>query len=204
MLMSGSRASKYYPPAVAAPPVTPIIANWMSVFLIGYRGSGKTTVGQHVARKLAWEFADADSIVTGSVDLTIREIFEIHGEDYFRTLETAAVKDLCKWDDAVIALGGGAVMRPENRDLIAQSGFPVIYLHADAQTLHDRIHNDPQTQANRPSLTKLGGNVQEVREVLDQRLPIYRKLATHEIDVTNLSVKQAADLIVEWLQSKKS
>jgi shikimate kinase len=176
----------------------------MSVFFIGYRGSGKTTVGQHVARKLGWEFADSDSIVTGAVDMTIREIFEQHGEAYFRMLETAAVKDLCKWDDAVIALGGGAIMQAGNQELISKSGFPVVYLHADPKTLHDRIVSDPQTQATRPSLTKLGGTVDEVRDLLEQRLPTYRKLATHEIDVTNLSVKQAADQIIQWLKAKKS
>ena len=109
-------------------------------------------------RRLGWEFADSDSIVTAAAEMTIKEIFERHGEEYFRTLETAAVKDLCKWDDTVIALGGGAVMRDVNRVAIKESGFPVIYLHADPQTLHDRIHGDPQTQATRPSLTHLGGS----------------------------------------------
>jgi shikimate kinase len=180
--------------------VPPIIPITMSLFLIGYRGSGKTTVGQHVARRLKLEFADSDSIVTAAADMTIKEIFEKHGEDYFRTLETAAVKDLCNWVDAVIALGGGAVMREVNRQAIRDSGFPVIYLHADAQTLHDRIHGDPQTQATRPSLTHLGGSVDEVKELLAKRLPIYREMCTHEIDVTDLSIKEAADRVVELIE----
>ena len=172
----------------------------MSVFLIGYRGSGKTSIGGHVARRLGWEFADSDAIVTAAANMTIKEIFDRHGEEYFRMLESTAVKDLCKWDDAVIALGGGAVMREENREAMRQSGFPVIYLRADAQTLHDRIHGDPQTQATRPSLTQLGGSVDEVRELLAKRLPVYRDICTHEIDVTNLSIKEAADQIVEMLK----
>jgi shikimate kinase len=174
----------------------------MSVFLIGYRGSGKSSVGQHAARKLAWDFADSDSIVTNAAEMSIKEIFETRGEAYFRELETATIKSLCKWDDTVIALGGGAVTREENRKLIASSGFPVIYLHADPQTLHDRIHGDPQTQATRPALTKLGGTVDEVRELLEKRLPLYRELATHEVDVANLSIKEVADRVVELIEGK--
>jgi shikimate kinase len=174
----------------------------MSLFLIGYRGSGKSSVGQHVARRLHWDFVDTDTVITNATELTIREIFEQEGEEHFRLLETKTVEDVCKWDDTVIALGGGAVTREVNRQLIGEAGFPVIYLHADPQTLHDRIHGDPQTQATRPALTKLGGTVEEVRDVLNQRLPLYRALCTHEIDVTNLSVKQVADRIVELIQPK--
>jgi shikimate kinase len=175
----------------------------MSLFLIGYRGSGKTSVGQHVARKLNWDFADSDSIVTNASGMTIKEIFERHGEEHFRMLESKAIAELCGWDQCVIALGGGAVMREENRGLIQQSGFPVIYLHADAAILHQRIISDPQTQATRPSLTKLGGSVEEVREVLGQRLPVYRALAMHEIGVADRSVKQVSDEIVQLMQAKK-
>jgi shikimate kinase len=176
----------------------------MSVFLIGYRGSGKSSVGLHVARKLGWDFADSDSIITAATSMSIKEIFEKHGEEHFRLLETATIKTLCDWKDAVIALGGGAVTREVNRELIKQAGFAVIYLHADAQTLHDRIHHDPQTQATRPALTKLGGTVDEVREVLNQRLPLYRELATQEIDVSKRSIKEVADRIVEMVQPKNS
>jgi len=172
----------------------------MSLFLIGYRGSGKTSVGQHVARKLGWDFTDTDAFITNASGMTIKEIFEREGEPYFRLLETTAIKSTIAWEQAVVALGGGAVTREENRALIKQSGFEVVYLHADAETLHDRIHNDPQTQATRPSLTKLGGNVEEVRELLDKRLPMYRELCTHEIDVAKMSVKQVADRILEMMQ----
>jgi shikimate kinase len=174
----------------------------MSVFLIGYRGSGKSSVGEHVARKLGWDFADSDSIITNAAEMSIKEIFEIHGEAHFRDLETATVKTLCEWQEAVISLGGGAVIRDVNRQLIAKSGFSVIYLHADAETLHERITRDPRTQATRPNLTHLGGSVEEVRELLNQRLPLYRELHTDEIDVTNLSVKQVADRVLELIEVK--
>ena len=170
--------------------------------MIGYRGSGKTSVGQHVARRLGWDFADSDSIITQATGNTIRDIFAMHGEEHFRLLETTAVLDLCKWTDAVIALGGGAILRDANQRAIAGSGFDVIYLHADPEALHQRIQADPQTQAARPSLTHLGGSVDEVRSVLEHRLPIYRRLATHEIDVTHRSIKQVADEIVEYLKKK--
>jgi shikimate kinase len=175
----------------------------MSVFLIGYRGSGKTSVGKHVARKLRWDFTDSDSIIANATELTIKDIFEQHGEEHFRMLETKTIEGLCTWDDCVIALGGGAVMREENRKFIRGSGFPIVYLHADAETLHERIAGDPKTQATRPSLTHLGGSVDEVRAVLNKRLPVYREIATHEVDVANRSIKQVADQILEWIGARK-
>src|SRR5579862_4773618 len=122
----------------------------MSIVLIGYRGSGKTTIGRRLADRLWWKFVDTDEMVVKQAGKTIKEIFEAEGEERFRALESAAIGDALKLDEHVIALGGGAVMREENRAALAAGGHKIIYLKADAEALHQRIHSDPETAATRP------------------------------------------------------
>jgi shikimate kinase len=155
----------------------------MSIVLIGYRGSGKTTLGRGLARELKWRFIDLDELIVQRVGFSIREIFEQQGEGVFRKAESDVLLDALGREDHVISLGGGAVLAEENRRAIANSGHVVIYLRAEPEELHRRIAADPLTAANRPGLTRLGGSVEEVRELLAQRGPIYQQVKTIELDV---------------------
>jgi shikimate kinase len=163
----------------------------MSVVLIGYRGSGKSSIGRKLADRLWQAFVDTDDLIVKSAGKSIREIFEQDGEQHFRDLETAAVRDALGRNDHVIALGGGAVLREENRATIKSSGRSVVYLRCEPQVLLQRIESDPQTVATRPNLTPLGGGIDEIRELLAQREPLYREVKTAELDVTNLSIEDA-------------
>src|SRR3954447_24604374 len=137
----------------------PIIQSLMSVFLIGYRGSGKSTVGRRLADRLWQEFLDSDDLIVRQAGMTIRDIFESEGEDGFRDRESTVVRELATLpDDHVIALGGGAVLREENREALRDGTHKVIYLKCEPAELHRRIHADPQTAAARPALTALGGS----------------------------------------------
>lgn len=162
----------------------------MSVILLGYRGSGKTSVGRKLADRLWQKFVDTDEMIIKSAGKTIKEIFEQSGEQTFRDLETDALKQACLLKDHVIALGGGAILREENRKLIKESGLKRIYLRCDPAELYKRIHSDPLTAANRPSLTNLGGGIDEIRSLLVKREPLYREVMTAELDVTNLSIDE--------------
>jgi shikimate kinase len=162
----------------------------MSTFLIGYRGSGKTTVGRKLADRLWQPFVDSDDEVFKRAGKSIKDIFEQYGEHHFRDVEAEVVKDLATRAEHVIALGGGAVLRDENRAAIKAGGHGVVYLKCDAKELEKRIHADPATAANRPSLTHLGGTLAEIEKLLAQREPIYRQVMTAELDVTNLSVDE--------------
>src|SRR4051812_1385007 len=123
----------------------------MSLFLIGYRGSGKSTVGRRLADRLWQEFLDSDELIVRQAGKTIREIFEQEGEPGFRDRESLVVRELAAVpEDQVIALGGGAVLREENRRALRDGGHKVIYLKCEPAELHRRIHADPQTAANRP------------------------------------------------------
>lgn len=162
----------------------------MSVILIGYRGSGKTTVGRKLASRLWQKFVDTDDLIVAAAGKSIKEIFEQDGEPRFRELESAAIEQALGLKDHVISLGGGAVLREENRSLIKSSGQKVFYLRCKPQTLWNRIQSDLATMMNRPNLTTVGG-LEEVTNLLTQREPLYRETMTHEIDVTNLTPDEA-------------
>jgi shikimate kinase len=171
----------------------------MSVFLIGYRGSGKSTVGRRLADRLWQAFHDSDELVVRGAGMSIKDIFAAEGEAGFRDRESAVVRELAMLDDHVVALGGGAVLRAENRAVLKDAGHKVIYLRCDPDELHRRIAADPETAANRPALTGLGGGVDEVRRLLAEREPIYRSCMSAELDVTNLTPEEATTYIARLL-----
>jgi shikimate kinase len=172
------------------------------IFLIGYRGSGKSTVGRVLARWLEWGFVDADQVLEERYGQTIRAIFASEGETGFRNKESAVLADLCTRTKTVIATGGGVILRQENRSRIKQCGF-VAWLSADPATLWERMQGDPTTALRRPALTT--GGLIEVQELLAARAPWYRACADVEVAAATLSPEQAADAILAaWSQSPKS
>jgi shikimate kinase len=171
----------------------------MNVLLIGYRGSGKTTVGRLLARQLNYGFFDNDDQIVKTAGKTIKELFEQHGQEYFRQLESQALAHIAGLTNHVISLGGGVVLRETNRARIAVPGHHVIYLHADPEELHRRIKSDPATAVNRPNLTAMVGGIDEVRSLLTEREPIYRQVMTKELDVTKLSPQQVVAALVKML-----
>jgi shikimate kinase len=170
----------------------------MSIMLIGYRGSGKTTVGQKLADRLWQDLVDTDKLVAKNAGKSIREIFEQEGEARFRELESAVVKEVVQKPECVISLGGGAVLREDNREAIRASGHKVIYLKCEPETLHKRIEADAATSLTRPNLTQFQG-LEEIEKVSAEREPIYRAMMTAELDVTNLSPEEAVVYIVRLL-----
>ena len=172
---------------------------WMSVFLIGYRGSGKSTVGRRLADRLWQTFLDSDELIVKQAGMTIKDIFETEGEAGFRDRESLVVRELAMLDEHVVALGGGAVLREENRKAIHDGGHKVIYLRCEPDELHRRIQADPATAANRPALSALGGGIEEIKSKLAEREPIYRATMSAELDVTNLSPEDATVYIARML-----
>jgi shikimate kinase len=171
----------------------------MSILLLGYRGSGKTTIGKRLADRLWQKFVDTDDLITKAAGMTIKDVFEKHGEEHFRDLETEALRKGLALEDHVISLGGGVIKREENRQLIAASPHKRIYLRCEPEVLHHRIHGDPTTAATRPALSALGGNLDEIKTILDERHPLYKAVSTAELDVTNLTPQDAVVYIVRLL-----
>lgn len=171
----------------------------MRVAFIGYRGSGKTSIGRELASRAGVEFVDADDELIRRAGRSIKEIFETDGEAAFRDLETTVLADLLQRPEGVLSLGGGVILRPANRELLQKWNRPRVYLHADAETLYHRIHADPNTAANRPALTHLGGGVEEIGSLLAIREPLYRAVKTHEVDVSTLSLDEAVKAVEQIL-----
>jgi shikimate kinase len=171
----------------------------MSTVLIGYRGCGKSTIGQKLADHLWLKFVDSDTIIVNKAGKSIKEIFDQDGEAKFRELEAEAVREIAKLQEHVIALGGGAPLREENRKAIKEAGHRVVYLKCEPEELLKRINSDPQTQELRPHLTALGGGIDEINKVLAEREPIYRQMADAELEVTYLQPAEAMVYIVRLM-----
>jgi shikimate kinase len=165
-----------------------------NVFLIGYRGTGKTTVARLLAARIGWSWRDADDVMEQRHGRTIREIFALEGETGFRDKEAALLEELCALRTHVIATGGGALLRPENRQRLRASGF-VVWLSADADTIWRRLQSDPLSEQRRPALT-VGGRA-EIEALLHEREPLYRGCADLVVDTSARSPEQVVEAVVD-------
>ena len=171
----------------------------MNVVLIGYRGSGKTSVGRRLADRLWQKFYDVDDLIVRKAGKTIREIFEQDGEDHFRDLETLALRELLAIPQHVLGLGGGTLGREENRKMLRESGDKIFFLRCEPEVLLARVQADPRSSQTRPNLTSLGGGIDEIRLKLAEREPLYRQIKHAEIDVSTLTVDEAVAHIARLL-----
>lgn len=172
------------------------------LFLIGARGSGKSTVGRLLAERLGWSFADADECLEAAAGKSIAAIFSEEGETAFRDRESTVLAELCQRHNCVAATGGGVVLRPGNRDLL-RCGFTA-WLQVSPEAAFVRLQADPTTAARRPNLTPAGG-LEELRTVIAAREPLYRACADFALDAAALSPEAAADAIfTAWRSTFRS
>ncbi len=172
-----------------------------SIFLIGYRCTGKSVVGQALARALGRGFVDTDEVIEKAAGKSAREVFSSDGEEFFRDLETAALGGGCEGKGRVVAVGGGAVLRQANIEAMKEAG-KVILLKARAETIRRRMAADPRTKGLRPSLTA-GDALSEVEEVLEARREAYERAADWEVETDGVSVKEVVGRIAQLLSSRK-
>jgi len=165
--------------------------NAQHLVLIGYRGTGKTTVAKRLAQRLGRTWVDADDQLEAVAGESIASIFQREGETAFRDRETETLRQLVATEPQVLALGGGVVGRDENRRVLTTAGH-VIWLRASAETIHRRLEGDPQRTSQRPNLTGSGG-FPEIVALLAQREPLYRQCAHGTVDTDD----KAIDAIVE-------
>jgi shikimate kinase/rhodanese-related sulfurtransferase len=165
------------------------------VALIGYRGSGKSTVAQLLAGKLGWDWLDADTVLEQRAGCTIRDLFEREGESGFRERETALLAELCAVPRLVLATGGGVVLRADNQAVLRRAAW-VVWLAADVETLWRRLESDSTSATRRPALTQASNTLAEIRALLPIREPLYRGCA----DVIVATANRDAEAIVEEIE----
>ncbi len=166
----------------------------MNVVLIGYRGSGKSVVGRELAERLGWPFVDTDAIIQQRTGRTIREIFADQAEDGFRDLESQVVAEVADLDRHVISTGGGAVLRPENVAALKRNGR-LVWLTAPPEVIWRRILGDFRRLETRPKVD-LAAGLQQVREVLRDRNPLYERAADATVDTAERTINSVVERIL--------
>jgi len=156
-------------------------------------GAGKTTIGKYLAQQLNLQFADTDTEIEARTGADIPWIFDVEGEEGFRTREQQAVEEMTLWDNVVLATGGGVIMRPENRRVLAARGF-VVYLHATVAEQVRRTHRD-----RRRPLLQSGDPEQILGDLMALRDPLYREISDHVIDTDGCSPRTVAQKLVREL-----
>jgi len=164
------------------------------ISLVGLPGSGKSTVGRQLARRLGVGFTDSDHVIEQRLGCSIRLYFEREGEDAFRDVEQAVIDDLTQHHQGVLATGGGAVLREANRQHLHGRGH-VVYLRSSPEEVFRRLRHD----VNRP-LLQVGDPLSRLRELYEARDPLYREAAHFVIETGRPSVATLANMIQMQLE----
>lgn len=169
----------------------------MNIVLIGYRGTGKSVVGQLLAARLGMPCIGMDAKIVESAGMSIPKIVAQFGWPKFRDIESETARELAGLDHIIVDTGGGVIERPENIKAL-QTNARIFWLKASVDTIVARIQDGTQ----RPALTAGKTFTQEVAEVLEARIPKYKQAAEHEIDTDDLTPEQVADKIIRiWNQA---
>lgn len=166
--------------------------------LVGFRGTGKTTVASAVASRLGCDWQDADVAFERRFGGTVAEFFATHGEPAFRDRESEILADLLSGCAGVLATGGGVVVRDANRHLLSTRGRPVVWLDATAEAVRRRLANDPSTASRRPSLTG-DDPLSEIERLLREREPLYAAVCDLRVDTSQLHASDVVERILAWL-----
>lgn len=165
------------------------------IFLIGYRGAGKSTIGKLLATTLKCGFVDTDDLICRRCNMRVADIVAAEGWESFRRYEAEALLEAAGRPAGVIATGGGAVLHHDIWEQIRQRGL-IVWLYADIATLAVRLTPSGRDDVGRPSLT--GGDIRsEISEVLAERLPLYAALADMEVDTGKNTKAEAVEMIVQ-------
>ena len=169
----------------------------MNIVLIGYRCSGKTSVGQTLAEALNRDFLDTDELIEGNAGRSIEAIIARDGWDYFRDREREVIEEVSGRDLLVIATGGGVVLDRENLRQLGRKGR-LIWLKGSSLILKKRMERQQREGTSRPGLTGRGP-LEEIEQVLKTRTPLYEKATDLTVDTDALSVTDVAAVILDRL-----
>jgi len=171
----------------------------MNIVLIGYRGTGKSTVGKVVAARVGRELISTDAEIVRRAKQSVPDIVAQRGWDHFRDLESEVCRDLAGRDQLVVDTGGGAILRPQNVEMLKRNGI-LFWLTATVETIAKRIGGDTQ----RPSLTGAKSFVEEIQDGLLERTPKYKAAAHHVIETDGHSIAEIVDEILGGISRNPS
>ncbi|MBW1671585.1 MAG: shikimate kinase [Deltaproteobacteria bacterium] len=164
----------------------------MNIVLIGYRGTGKSVVGELLAARLRMQCIGMDTEIVKRAGMSIPEIVEKYCWEKFRDIESEEAREVSGFDNVVIDTGGGVIERPKNIEAL-KINSRIFWLKASVDEIVSRIHGDTE----RPALTAGKTFTEEVTEVLERRIPKYKSAAKYEIDTDELTPEQVADRIIK-------
>jgi len=168
---------------------------YQNIFIVGPMGAGKSTVGRQLAEALAFEFKDSDQEIQRRTGVDIPTIFEYEGEEGFRNRERQVIDELSQESSIVLATGGGAVLRPDNRQDLTSRGV-VIYLHCSPEQQYSRTSRD----RNRP-LLHTEDPLARLRELMEERDPLYRQVADFVVSTERRGTSSVVKEISRRLES---
>lgn len=165
-----------------------------NIFLIGFMGSGKSTIARQLKKELDMELVEMDQRIVDEQGMSINDIFAQKGEEAFRDIESQLVVDLGNQEASIISCGGGVVIRPQNVENMKKSG-KIVFLTASPETILERVKGG----TDRPLLNG-NMNVPYIKEMMDKRRDFYEGAADIKISTDNKSVKEISDEIIEALK----
>lgn len=176
-----------------------------SIFLVGYRGTGKSSVAPLLAARMGnrWEAVDMDVLIQAEAQCSIAEIFAREGEVGFRDREQSTLETLAKGSHRIVATGGGVILREENRKMLRQPGNFVVWLEASVETIARRLDLDHDRKSQRPNLTNLAG-IDEIRSLLEQRTRYYEEVADLRISTEETTLDAIASQIFDHVEAHVS
>ena len=161
-----------------------------NIVLIGFMGCGKSSIGRRLATRLGFGFQDSDELISTGAGMSISDIFALEGEERFREMETTELEKLTGASGIVLATGGGAILRAENRELLHRIGL-VVWLHADPSILFERA-----SRSRKRPLLEVENPRSTFNALLDSRMPVYQDTADLKVDASGLSHEQTVELIL--------
>lgn len=171
------------------------LSNPTNIILIGFMGSGKSSIGKRLAKKLNYTYYDTDQFIEDKIGMTISHFIKENGEIAFRKLESNVLETFIGQEKIVISTGGGTILHPKNQECLRQLGT-IVWLHAAIETLFERV----QRNSRRP-LLEVEHPRRTFHQLLSARIVIYQALSHIKIDTTNLSYESTLAAILEKLSS---
>ncbi len=168
-----------------------------NIFLIGPMGAGKSTIGKQLAQQLKMDFYDSDREIEEKAGVDIDWIFDVEGEDGFRKREAAMIEELSELQPIVLATGGGAIVDSENRRFLGARGV-VVYLDTSLEQQLERTRRDRR----RPLISQAKDPEAAIKQLHEERTPLYEELADYKLSTDQGSVRQVAKQIVDMLNSE--